>query len=192
MTYSPFPPIVITFGPNATQEDWRRVQAMALLMPGVANAEAAPAPPVVSVGGRVHESPPKRGKKHADFWVMNTMGVCVAELGDSPLEASMMQVLLNAQGVFRDTETLFAACQAFYPAVWIDSRRRELVTIYGKLRKKVEHTPYRLMPSGRAAYGLQSRGEHAVTDVRQVREKRDPGVLVLDILDARRATGSGG
>lgn len=191
MAYSSFPPIVITFGPTASQEDWRRVQQIAALLPGVAKAEAAPAGPVASVGGRVHEVPAKAGKKTADFWVMNTMGVCVAELGDSQLEASLMQVLLNAQGIFRDTEVLFAACQAFYPLVWRDERRRELVTIYGKLRKKVAHTAYRLLPAGKGAYGIQSRAEHVVSDARQVRERRDPGVLVLDI-DRSRATGSGG
>lgn len=181
------PPLAITFHPQASQEEWARVAAIVRLLPGVLRVDVAPAPPVERVGGAVKPAP-KRGK-NSEWWVANTLGVCIAELGDSELAASMMLVFVECQGVFTSVDVLFAVLHGQFPSVWTASHRNQVVPVYAQLRKKVAHSSYRLLPSGRGAYGLQGLEQKAIASAERVRLKKDPAVQIVDKRDAKRAIG---
>ncbi|HYE89691.1 MAG TPA: hypothetical protein VEA38_01670 [Terriglobales bacterium] len=169
--------MLVKFAPQAGRVDWQRVFEIVSRLPGVANVEVAPAPMVEHVGGSVQrgaESP-----KSPRYWLSNTLGTCIAEIGGSDLEAAMMQLFIECRGVFTGADVLFAALHSHFPKVWTADLRPRATTVYSQLRRKVAHCPYRLLPSGRGAYGLQSYRASALAEIARVSRVQDPSVSVV-------------
>jgi hypothetical protein len=156
--------LIVSIKAGTSPADLEHLAAVVRLMPNVGRVDVElPAlehtPPAGRVKLEATTRPPATpgDDPRITWWLCNALGICVAEIGASMQEASILQLLLECRGTFDSRKTLAACLRMQFPAIWGRSTKSLGVALQ-RLRKKLLHTDYRLADTrGGRCYGLERR-----------------------------------